>query len=68
MVRDKGLAWRFEQELGAGTRERQSLADMLERRLGPAGEPLVRRIQLDNPGPPREACASASTRRGAPAG
>ena len=49
MVRDQGLAWRFEQELGTGTRERQSLVDILERRLGPAGEPLVRRIQLDNP-------------------
>jgi tight adherence protein C len=49
MVRDQGLAWRFEEELGTGTRERQSLADILERRLGPAGEPLIRRIQLDNP-------------------
>ena len=49
MVRDEGLAHRFEEELGVGTRERQSLADILERRLGPAGEPLVRRIQLDNP-------------------
>ena len=49
MVRDKGLAWRFEQELGTATRERQSLLDVLERRLGPAGAPLVRRIQLDNP-------------------
>ena len=49
MVRDQGLAHRFEEELGVGTRERQSLADILERRLGPAGEPLVRRIQLDNP-------------------
>ena len=49
MVRDQGLAHRFEEELGVGTRERQSLADILERRIGPAGEPLVRRIQLDNP-------------------
>ena len=49
MVRDQGLAWRFEQELGTATRERQSLLDVLERRLGPAGEPLVKRIQLDNP-------------------
>ena len=49
MVRDEGLAHRFEEELGVGTRERQSLADILERRVGPAGEPLIRRIQLDNP-------------------
>jgi tight adherence protein C len=50
MVRDQGLAHRFEEELGVGTRERQTLADILERRIGPAGEPLIRRIQLDNPG------------------
>ena len=49
MFRDKGLAWRFEEELGAGSRERESLGAMLERRLGPAGAPLIRRIQLDNP-------------------
>jgi tight adherence protein C len=49
MVRDQGLAHRFEEELGVGTRERQTLADILERRIGPAGEPLIRRIQLDNP-------------------
>jgi tight adherence protein C len=50
MVRDRGPEDRFEQELGAGTRERQSLVDVLEQRLGPAGAPLVRRMQLDNPG------------------
>jgi tight adherence protein C len=49
MVRDQGLAWRFEEELGAGPRERRSLVDIAEQRLGPAGEPLVRRLQLDNP-------------------
>jgi tight adherence protein C len=50
MVRDRGPEDRFEQELGTGTRERQSLVDVLEQRLGPAGAPLVRRMQLDNPG------------------
>jgi tight adherence protein C len=49
MVRDQGLAWRFEEELGVGPRERRSLVDVAERRLGPAGEPLIRRLQLDNP-------------------
>ena len=49
MVRDQGLAWRFEEELGVGPRERRSLVDIAEQRLGPAGEPLVRRLQLDNP-------------------
>jgi len=50
MVRDRGPEDRFEQELGTGTRERQSLVDVLEQRLGPAGAPLVRRMQLDHPG------------------
>jgi tight adherence protein C len=49
MFRDRGLAWRFEEELGAGPRERESLADVLERRLGPAGAPLIRRLQLESP-------------------
>ena len=49
MVRDQGLAWRFEQELGTAERERQSLLEVLEARLGPAGAPLVKRLQLDNP-------------------
>ena len=49
MVRDQGLAWRFEEELGVGPRERRSLVDIAEQRLGPAGEPLIRRLQLDNP-------------------
>jgi tight adherence protein C len=49
MFRDKGLAWRFEAELGTGSRERESLGAILERRLGPAGAPLVKRLQLDNP-------------------
>ena len=49
MFRDKGLAWRFEHELGGDTHERQSLTDILERRLGPVGAPLITRIQLETP-------------------
>jgi tight adherence protein C len=49
MVRDRGLAWRFEQELGGDDDERTSLIEVLERRLGPAGAPLVRNIQLEHP-------------------
>jgi tight adherence protein C len=49
MVRDKGLEHRFETELGTGERERKSLGHVLEERLGPAGAPLVKRLQLDNP-------------------
>ena len=50
MVRDKGLEWRFERELGTGTQEKVSLGDRIERRLGPLGAPTVRRLQFDNPG------------------
>jgi tight adherence protein C len=49
MVRDRGLAWRFERELGSGERKRRSLVEVLERRLGPAGAALIRRVQLDSP-------------------
>ena len=50
MLRDKGLEWRFERELGTGTPEKVSLGDRIERRLGPLGAPMVRRLQFDNPG------------------
>jgi len=50
MLRDKGLEWRFERELGTGTEEKVSLGDRIERRLGPLGAPMVRRLQFDNPG------------------
>jgi tight adherence protein C len=49
LVRDEGLAWRFERELGAGEEPRRSLFERLERRLGPAGAPLVRKLQLEDP-------------------
>jgi tight adherence protein C len=49
MIRDRGLEWRFEKELGTGARERRSLFERIERRLGPIGAPLVRRVQLDDP-------------------
>lgn len=49
MVRDPGLQHRFQTELGTGERERKSLGQVLEERLGPAGAPLVKRLQLDNP-------------------
>ena len=49
MVRDKGLEWRFERELGTGTQEKVSLGDRVERRLGRLGAPMVRRLQFDNP-------------------
>jgi tight adherence protein C len=49
MVRDRGPEERFEEELGGGAPRRKSLVDVLERRLGPAGAPLVRRFQLEHP-------------------
>jgi tight adherence protein C len=49
MIRDRGLAYRFEKELGTEARERRSLLEVVERRLGPIGAPLVRRVQLENP-------------------
>jgi tight adherence protein C len=49
LVRDRGPEERFQQELGRGERERRSLMDALERRLGPIGAPLIRRIQLEDP-------------------
>ena len=49
LVRDRGLAWRFERELGERRPERRSLLERLERRLGPAGAQLVRRVQIDDP-------------------
>jgi tight adherence protein C len=49
MIRDRGLEWRFEKELGTDARERRSLFESIERRLGPIGAPLIRRVQLDDP-------------------
>lgn len=49
MVRDKGLEWRFERELGTGEQQQLSLGDRIERRLGGLGAPMVRRLQFDNP-------------------
>jgi tight adherence protein C len=49
LVRDRGLAWRFERELGAGDEPRRTLFETLERRLGPVGAPLVRKLQLEDP-------------------
>lgn len=49
MVRDKGLEWRFERELGTGEERQQSLGDRIERRLGGLGAPTVRRLQFENP-------------------
>jgi tight adherence protein C len=49
MVRDRGLEWRFQQELGGEHQERRSLFERIEGRIGPAGAPLVRRLQLDRP-------------------
>jgi tight adherence protein C len=48
MIRDRGLEYRFEKELGTEARERRSLLEVLERRLGPIGAPLIRRAQLDD--------------------
>ena len=48
-VRDRGPEERFQQELGAGARERRSLMETLELRLGPIGAPLIRRVQLESP-------------------
>jgi tight adherence protein C len=48
-ARDKGLAWRFERELGARSKPRRSLLERIEGRLGPIGAPLVRRFQLSSP-------------------
>jgi tight adherence protein C len=42
-----GLSLR--KELGTEARERRSLLEVLERRLGPIGAPLVRRVQLEDP-------------------
>jgi len=49
LVRDRGLAWRFERELGGGEEKRRTLLEMLEQRVGPAGAPLVRKLQLEDP-------------------
>ena len=48
-VRDRGPEERFARELGTGKREKRTLMETLERRLGPAGAKLVKRFQLDNP-------------------
>jgi tight adherence protein C len=49
MVRDRGLEWRFQQELGGEDQERRSLFERIEGRIGPAGAPLVRHFQLERP-------------------
>ena len=55
MVRDKGLEWRFERELGTGTQEKVSLGDRIERRLGPLGRADGAAAAVRQPRPPREA-------------
>jgi len=49
LVRDKGLVDRFEHELGADAPEKERLLQALEGRLGPAGAPAVRALQLEHP-------------------
>jgi len=48
-VRDKGPVARFEDELSGERRRRRSVGEWLEQRLGPAGAPLVRQLQLEHP-------------------
>jgi tight adherence protein C len=49
-IRDRGPVGRFEDELSGEGPQRRSLIEWLEQRLGPAGAPLVRQIQLEHPG------------------
>ena len=48
-VRARGPVGRFEDELSGEGTQRRSLVEWLEQRLGPAGAPLVRQIQLEHP-------------------
>lgn len=49
VYRDRGLAWRFESELGTASEEKPGPLTIIERRIGPLGAPLVRQLQLDKP-------------------